>query len=231
MRFPVRQAAGHCAADRGNGLFDIVVAFVDAWRRLGPAGLAGRTWERSIGRVVDVRFVIEWALDAPEARFAPLPGYRYERGEVAERSETAGAAAQLLGVRLDERLGSDLFVARDGRGRVAACTWNDPPRDGAVRHRGVGVDPEHRGRSLGGSLLLFQARELCGSGVGTILYRTSVGNRASRRMFHRIGARWNGMSALLVVLGRRAAVTTLSGRAEEFFRRRFERESRDVLGG
>ena len=79
--------------------------------------------------------------------------------------------------------------------------------------------------------LLFQARELSGTGVQRVLYRTSIWNRASRRMFHRIGAGWNGISALLVVLGRRAAVTTLSGRAEGFFKRRFERERSQVLGG
>ncbi len=208
-----------------------MASVVDAWRRLGPAGLVGRAWERSIGRVFDIRFVIEWALDTRGAQFAPLTGYRYERGDTAGRSETAGAAARLLGVRLDDRLGFDLFVAVDPQGRVAACTWNDPPRDGEARHRGVAVDSEHRGRALGGSLLLFQARELSGAGVQRVLYRTAIGNRASRRMFHRIGAGWSGVKALLVVFGRRVAVKTLSGRAEGFFKRRFERERSQVLGG
>lgn len=205
-------------------------ALRDAGRRLGPLGLAERIWTHSFGRLVDVRVFIEWTLDASGARFGPIPGYRYQRADVDERSEVAKEAARLVGVRLAERLSMELFVAHDGAGRVAACTWNDPPREGTAHYRGAAVAAEHRGRSLGGSLLLFQACELFGRGVGTILCRSTIGNRASRRMLHGIGASWNGMSVLLVVFGRGVAVRTLSGRAEAFFRRRWEREHRQVLG-
>ena len=203
----------------------------DVWRRLGPLGLVRGAWRRSFGRLLDVRVVIEWALDAPAARFVPRAGFRYVRPVADERSPTVVAAAQLLGVRLADRLPQDVFVALDADGDVAACTWNDPPEGGSARQRGVAVAPKHRGLSLGGTLLLFQAQELAQRGVSVILYRTDIGNRASRRMFHRIGATWKGASLLLVVLGRGVAVKTLKSRGEAFVRRGWERERRKVLGG
>lgn len=203
----------------------------NTWRRLGLLGLARSAWTRSAGRVLDVRCVIDWSLETASARFTPVSGYRFERAAILGDSATAEKAARLTGVRLEERLSLELFVARDQEDRMAACTWNEPPQDGVARHRGVAVEGGHRGRSLGGSLLLFQASELAARGVKRILYRTDIGNRASRRMFHRIGADWSGATALLVVLGRRRAVKALGGRAEILLRGRWERERKRVRRG
>ena len=179
----------------------------------------------------DLRVVIDWELDARAARFDPLPGLRYERTTAAAGSETVAAAASLLGVAAADRLGQDVFVATNGDGHVVACSWNDPPSEGIVRQRGLMVAPSQRGRALGGNMLLCQAAGLGSEGVRTVMYHTEVGNRASRRMLHRIGARWNRLELLVVVFGRRVMLRRISGPLEGFFRTGYERERREVMGG
>jgi GNAT superfamily N-acetyltransferase len=191
----------------------------DVFRRWGVIGLAGIAWSRTLGRIADLTFVVEWELPTHDLRAAPLAGLRYVRPEVGESSREAREAAALLRVSLRDRLRQDLFVALDEGGAVAACTWNDRAAGGAVEQRGVAVAPRCRGRGLAGSLLLHQAVALAAEGVAVVRYRTAVWNRASWRVFEKIGARPCRSRAVFRLLGRRVAVTRVPGFADRWIRR------------
>lgn len=173
----------------------------DRWRRWGLFGSAGLFWSRTLGRVVDLTLVLEWEIATATTHFAPVPGYRYEKAPVSGDSRPAQEAAALLRVRLDERLEQDLFVASTPDGQVVGCTWNDPVEGGRAAQRGVAVAPLHRGKGLAASLLTFQASALAAIGASVVDYRTPLGNRASRRLFRKLGARQTRSFAVLRVLG------------------------------
>jgi GNAT superfamily N-acetyltransferase len=196
----------------------------DLWRRWGLLGLAGRVWSRSLGALVDPQVVLECEVEAGGVSFAPVPGYRYAKVAVSEGSAEAAAAASLLRVNLRERLAQDLFVVAPDAGAVAGCTWNDPPESGRAIQRGVAVDRRHRGHGLASSLLLFQARALAADGTQVVQYRTALGNRAARRMFHKAGARLGRTVLVLHLLRRRAWVIALPPRIDAWIRRGWERE-------
>jgi GNAT superfamily N-acetyltransferase len=189
------------------------------FRRWGVAGVTSLAWSRTVGRLADLTLVVEWELDATGARAEPLAGFPCRRPAVALDSREAREAAALLRVSLPERLGQDLFVATDEGGAVVACTWNERPSGGAAEQRGVAVDPRYRGRGLAGSLLLHQAAALASEGVRVVRYRTGVWNRASRRMFEKIGARPCRSQAVFRLLGRRVAVTGVPAFADRWIRR------------
>jgi ribosomal protein S18 acetylase RimI-like enzyme len=191
----------------------------DVWRRWGAVGIAGLAWSRTLGRIADLTLVVEWELPAAGRPPAPVAGFRYARPAVAPTSREAVEAAALLRVPVGERLGQDLFVAMDERGAVVACTWNDRPDAGAAQQRGIAVAPQCRGRGLAGSLLLFQAASLADEGVAVVRYRTALWNRASRRMFEKIGARPYRSRAVFRLLGRRVAVTGVPAFADRWIRR------------
>ena len=174
---------------------------VDLWSRYGVLGLAGRAWSRTFGRLLDVGLVLEWELETSACRVAPVPGYDYARAATVDSTEARDAAA-ILRVSLEGREGQDLFVARSG-GRVVGCTWNDPVRGGRASQRGVAVLAPHRRKGLAASLLLFQAVCLAGTGVTAVDYRTPWGNRASRRLFEKLGARRIRAYVVLSLLGTR----------------------------
>lgn len=201
----------------------------DARRRLGALGLAGRAWSLSVGRLVDFRVLFECELQTSLARLPEPSEISYGRVRIPEQPEVAAESARLLKVSLDQRSGQQLFVARDPAGRVVACTWNEQPEEGQARHRGIAVDRQWRGRGIAADLLLSQARELARQGVRVVLYRTSVGNRASIRMLLKAGASLAFIRVLTFVWGRCIAVTNLSGRWESLLRRRWERERDAVL--
>lgn len=161
----------------------------DLWGRRGFLGLLGLLWSRSLGRIVDVSLVLEWEMAADDARFVPVPAYRYARAPVSEDSREAREAAALLRVRIDERQQQDLFVAATDEGHVVGCTWNDPVAGGRAAQRGVAIAPLYRRKGLAASLLQFQARALAAEGAAVVDYRTPLGNRASRRLFQKLGAR------------------------------------------
>ena len=149
---------------------------------------------------------------------------------MSEGSAEAAAAASLLRVRLRERLAQDLFIVAPDGGGVAACTWNDPPESGRAVQRGVAVDRRHRGHGLASSLLLFQARALAAGGTQVVQYRTALGNRAARRMFHKAGARLGRTVLVVQVLRRRAWVIELPPRIDAWIRQGWERERETVTG-
>jgi ribosomal protein S18 acetylase RimI-like enzyme len=203
-------------------------AYRDAFRRLGALGLAGRAWSASVGRLLDVRILFECELSTASARFGPVPGFSFAAVATERDPESAEAAARILGVRLSERRSHQLFVARDAGGRIAGCTWNEPAEDRRARHRGVGVAAGCRGRGLAPALLAFQAAQLGREGAAVVLIRTTVGNRASRRMLHKAGVRLVSIRALILLAGRRVGLHELTGRPEAFLRRRWERERHGV---
>ena len=161
----------------------------DLWDRRGFLGLVGVLWSRSLGRVVDVSLVLEWEMTTADARFVPVPGCRYAKAPVREDSREAREAAALLRVRIDERRHQDLFVAATDEGHVVGCTWNDPVTGGRAAQRGVAIAPLYRRRGLAASLLLLQAKALAAEGATVVDYRTPLGNRASCRLFQKLGAR------------------------------------------
>jgi GNAT superfamily N-acetyltransferase len=204
-------------------------ALRDAAQRLGALGLAGRAWTSTFGRLLDVRILFECELPTSGARFEALPGFSWEQIRVEQDPESAEAAARLIGVRLDQRRTHQLFVVRNPERRIVACTWNEPPESEKARHRGVAVARGWRGLGLAPSLLDFQAEQLARQGVQVVLYRTGIGNRASRRMLHKIGANLRAIRVVTVVAGRRPMVRDLKGRTAALLRRRWEIE-RDSLG-
>ena len=203
-------------------------AYRDAFRRLGVLGLAGRAWSATLGRLLDVRILFECELSTASSRFRTVPGFSFESIAIHDDPETAEAAARLLRVRTSERRDHRLFVARDAAGRIAGCTWNEPPEGGRARHRGVGVAVGDRGRGLAPALLAFQAAALQREGVTAVLLRTGLGNRASRRMLHKAGARLISVRLLVLIAGRRALLHDLKGASEALLRRGWEREGRRV---
>jgi ribosomal protein S18 acetylase RimI-like enzyme len=181
--------------------------FAELWARRGLQGLAGSLWSRTLGRLFDVSLVLEWEVAAAGARFAPVPGYQYAQAPVSADSRVACEAAALLRVCLDERTSQDLFVVSSAQGQVVGCTWNDAVEDGRAAQRGVAIDPLHRRKGLGGSLLRFQASALAAEGASVVHYRTPLGNRASRRLFEKLGARRARSFAVVSILGRGRAIT------------------------
>ena len=160
----------------------------ELWGRRGFLGFLGLLWSRTLGGVVDVSLVLEWEMAAADARFVPVPAYRYARVPVSEDSREAREAAALLRVRIDERQQQDLFVASTDDGHVVGCTWNDPVTGGRAAQRGVAIAPLYRRKGLAASLLQFQANALAAEGAAVVDYRTPLGNRASRRLFQKLGA-------------------------------------------
>lgn len=183
----------------------------------------------TFGRLLDVRILFELELPTSRAHFEALPGFGWEQIRVEQDPESAGAAARLLGVRLDRRREQQLFVARNPERHIVACTWNEPAESEKARHRGVAVARGWRGLGLAPSLLRFQAEQLARQGVQVVLYRTGLGNRASRRMLHKIGASLSAIRVVTVVAGRRPLVRDLKGGAADLLRRRWELE-RESLG-
>lgn len=204
-------------------------ALRDAARRLGALGLAGRAWSSTFGKLLDVRILFECELPTSRVRFEAVPPFFFERIRVEQDPESAEAAARLLGVRLEQRRTHQLFVARNRERRIVACTWNEPAESEKARHRGVAVARGCRGLGLAPNLLDFQAEQLALRGVRVVLYRTGIGNRASRRMLHKIGASLSAIRVVTVVAGCRPMVRDLKGLPAAFLRRRWELE-RDSLG-
>jgi ribosomal protein S18 acetylase RimI-like enzyme len=203
-------------------------AYRDAFRRLGALGLAGRAWSASVGRLLDVRILLECELATTRPLFEPVPGFSFAAVTIERDPGSAEAAARLLRVRLSERRSHRLFVARNTGGQVVGCTWNEPAKDGRARHRGVGVAAGCRGRGLAPALLAFQATELGREGVTAVLLRTGVGNRAARRMLHKARARLVSIQALFLVAGRGVGPCDVTGRLEAFLRRSWESERHEV---
>jgi len=192
----------------------------DLWRRWGAAGLAARAWSRTAGRIADVTVVLEWDLPAGAGSPPPADGlFRCRAIRASEESPEARQAAALLRVDLRARSTQDLFVATTEDGTVVGCTWNDPPEAGQARHRGVAVAPAFRGRGVAGALLLHQVAALAGAGARRVCYRSTLWNRAARRMFDKLGARGCGSVLVLEVLGRRLAAPPLPATLDRRLRR------------
>ena len=159
---------------------------VVGWRSYGPAGFLARVWSRTGGAVFDVDIVRTGHFVAPSS-VEPVEGYRFER--VDSRSPRFVEAARLLRVDAEKRDGQEAFVAIDTRTEtVAACAFSDRGPAAVAHNRGVVSAPSHRGRSLAGRVLLYQAAALAREGAPAVEYHVNITNRAARRMFHKLGA-------------------------------------------
>ena len=184
-------------------------SIADLWSRRGLLGLLGLLWSQTLGRIVDVSLVSEWEIATAGTDFVPVRGYRYAEVAVAQEAQEVREAAALLRVRLDERLQQDLFVATTEAGQVVGCTWNDPIEGGRAAQRGVAIAPLHRRQGLAASLLRFQASALAAQGAQVVDYRTPLGNRASVRLFQKLGARRARSFAVVRLFGGRGRAFAL----------------------
>jgi GNAT superfamily N-acetyltransferase len=206
-----------------------VRATLERVRRWGLFGTLGQVWRATGGRLADVTLVHVWVMDTREASLLPAEGYTLARLRAgADRDPRVEAAARLLRVRADQRLGQDVFVALED-GQVVACMWNDPPAGPVCAARGLTVEASHRRRGVAAAVVMHQAVELRGDGVEKVTYRIAFANRASNRLFHRLR---------VAVLERPILVAHVLGRGRElrapalldrWMRRLWERERRAVL--
>jgi GNAT superfamily N-acetyltransferase len=158
----------------------------DAFKRYGPIGFAARAWSRTFGLFIDVDVFytlrVGTAID-----FTPIPGYRYERARPG--SPHFEEAMALLGVDPAKCANREAFVAVSEDGRVAACAFNDRVAGTLASVRGTAVAPAHRGRSLGGNLMRFQAQQVAADGASEIDSHVALTNRASQHMLAGMHAR------------------------------------------
>lgn len=168
-----------------------------AWKLYGMAGFLARVCSHTIGRIVDID-VIYTGRFSPST-FTPVPGYRYQRVRIGSRE--FADAAHMLGVDPAKRANHEAFVAFDERdGSMAACTFAEAPGGPRAFNRGVVADPRHRGKSLTGNLLLYQASALADDGVKEVEYHVNATNRGARRMYRKIGAREIDRWIILILL-------------------------------
>ena len=171
-----------------------------AWRLYGAPGFLARVWSHTVGAIIDID-VIYTGRFTPTETFTPVKGYRYERAQAGSPRFTE--AVRML--RSDEvkRAQYDAFLAIDQRDdSLAACTFSEGADGPVAFNRGVAADPRHRGKSLAGSLLLYQAWSIQRQGAREVEYHVSVTNRGARRMFRKIGAQEIDCWVIIVLLRR-----------------------------
>lgn len=201
---------------------------IDAHRGTGLIGVLRRAWNRLFGWFFMLNPVVEWTLHPSQALPCPASPVEIRRVTVEPGSPATEEALDLIGGPRAPRLSQQLFVAVDGKGAVVACSWSASADEGRVRHRGIAVRRDRRGEGIAPALLVYQARSLGCEGVEVILYETGLENRASRRVFHHIGADLRRFGVSLILFRRFHRRVHITGPMERWLRARWERERREV---